>query len=138
PWRFAAHAGGTSVLVGDTEGPEAVVAAAGERPVVVHDAKALGTVPANLEHDTMIAAYLLDPAARAYPLDELAADRGSGSEVEDPAARDALLTAALAAWHPEHLRDRRHEPPPKEIALPPVPGLRQMALAARPPDTAPP
>ena len=41
PWRFAAHAGGASVLVGDSDGPEAVVAAAGDRPVVVHDAKAL-------------------------------------------------------------------------------------------------
>src|SRR5438067_1780184 len=129
PWRFAAHAGGTSVLVGDTEGPEAVVAAAGERPVVVHDAKALGTVPANLEHDTMIAAYLLDPAARAYPLDELAADRGFGSDVEDPVARDALLTGALAAWQREHLRERGHESLLKEIELPLVRVLREMELA---------
>src|SRR5436305_1738766 len=129
PWRFAAHAGGTSVLVGDAEGPEAVVAAAGERPVVVHDAKALGTVPANLEHDTMIAAYLLDPAARAYPLDELAADRGFGSEVEDPAARDALLTGALAAWQRQRLHERGHESLLKEIELPLVRVLREMELA---------
>src|SRR5437764_6897693 len=129
PWRFAAHAGGTSVLVGDADGPEAVVAAAGERPVVVHDAKALGTVPANLEHDTMIAAYLLDPAARAYPLDELAADRGFGSEVEDPVARDALMTGALAAWQREHLRERGHESLLKEIELPLVRVLREMELA---------
>src|SRR5207248_3641067 len=129
PWRFAAHAGGSSVLVGDADGPEAVVVAAAERPVVVHDAKALGTVPDNLEHDTLIAAYLLDPAGRAYPLDELAADRGLGAEVDDPTARDALLTGALAAWQRERLRERGHESLLKEIELPLVRVLREIELA---------
>jgi DNA polymerase-1 len=75
--RFAALADdGASVLTGDCSDLSEISEAAGDRPVVVHDAKALGAVPANLAHDTMVAAYLLDPAARAYPLDELAADRG--------------------------------------------------------------
>jgi DNA polymerase I len=129
PWRFAAHAGGTSLLTGVSDGPEAVVAAAGDRPVVVHDAKALGRVPPNLAHDTMIAAYLLDPAARAYPLDELAADRGFGTEVEDPAARDALLTGALAAWQRDQLAERGLESLLGEIELPLVRVLREMELA---------
>ena len=30
-----------------------------------------GLTPENLEHDTMVAAYLIDPARRRYPLDEL-------------------------------------------------------------------
>jgi DNA polymerase-1 len=129
PWRFAARAGGSSVLVGDSDGPEAVVAAAGDRPVVVHDAKALRTVPDNLAHDTMVAAYLLDPAARAYPLDELAADRGFGTEVEDPTARDALLTGALASWQREQLRERGHEALLTDIEMPLVRVLREMELA---------
>src|SRR5256714_13247170 len=129
PWRFAAHAGGASVLVGDADGPEPVVAAAGDRPVVVHDAKALGHVPDNLEHDTMIAAYLLDPAARAYPLAELAAARGLGAAVDDPTARDALLTGALAAWQRKQLTERGHDSLLKEIELPLVRALREMELA---------
>src|SRR5256714_5409652 len=129
PWRFAAHAGGASVLVGDADGPEPVVAAAGDRPVVVHDAKALGHVPDNLEHDTMIAAYLLDPAARAYPLAELAAARGLGAAVDDPTARDALLTGALAAWQRKQLTERGHDSLLKEIELPLVRALREMERA---------
>jgi DNA polymerase I len=129
PWRFAAHTGGRTVLVGDCDGPEGMVDAAGDRPVVVHDAKALRTVPDNLAHDTLIAAYLLDPAARAYPLDELAADRGLGAEVDDPTARDALLTGALASWQREQLRDRGHESLLREIELPLVRVLREMELA---------
>ena len=128
-WRFAAHAGAASVLVGDCDGPEAVVAAAAERPVVVHDAKALRAIPDRLAHDTLIAAYLLDPAGRAYPLDELAADRGLGADVADPTARDALLTGALARWQREQLRERGHESLLRDIELPLVRVLREMELA---------
>src|SRR5207247_1144049 len=67
PWRFGAYAGGQEALAGGVAGPEELVAAVGERPVAVHDAKSLRTVPPNLAHDTMVAAYLLDPAGRAYP-----------------------------------------------------------------------
>ena len=59
------------------------------RPLIAHDAKSLGgggrtgllaaAAPEALEldHDTMVAAYLIDPARRAYELAELAADEGS-------------------------------------------------------------
>ena len=70
-WRFGAYAGGAHALAGEVDDPAELVAAAGDRPVVAHDAKALGDVPANLVFDTEIAAYLLDPARRGFPLDEL-------------------------------------------------------------------
>ena len=70
-WRFAAATPGGSVLSGACDRPEDLVAALGERPVTAHDAKALGEVPANLAHDTMLGAYLLEPARRAFPLREL-------------------------------------------------------------------
>ncbi len=79
-------------------GPEELVAALGSRPVVAHDAKSLGEVPAVLAHDTEVAAYLLEPARRAYPFRELCEERGLATSVEDPAAADAVLAHALAAW----------------------------------------
>ena len=66
--------------------------------MIAHDAKALGEVPANLAFDTEVAAYLLDPARRGYPLDELAEERGMGVEADDPqAARAVLATSSPAA-----------------------------------------
>ena len=71
--------------------------AAGDRPVVAHDAKALGDVPANLVFDTQLAAYLLDPARRGFPLDELAEERGLAVTAEDENAARAVLVHDLAA-----------------------------------------
>ena len=45
-WRYAAYAGGGIALAGETDDPAAVIAAAGDRRVVAHDAKALGDVSA--------------------------------------------------------------------------------------------
>ncbi|MFL5820145.1 MAG: DNA polymerase I [Solirubrobacteraceae bacterium] len=129
PWRFAVSAGGESVLAGECARPEDLVAACGERPVVVHDAKALGAIPANLAHDTLVAAYLLDPAARAYPLDELCADRGLGAAVDDPAACQVLLVGALAAWQRREIAARGHEALLREVELPLVRVLRAMEQA---------
>ena len=96
-WRFGVAARPEEVLVGDCDGPEEVVAALGGRSVVAHDAKALGVVPAGLAFDTMLAAYLLDPARRGYPLGELCEDRGIDPGLEEPAAWQAAALAALAA-----------------------------------------
>src|SRR3954453_20250102 len=63
-WRYGAYAGGEYALAGEIDDPSQFVAAAGDRPVVAHDAKALGDVPPNLVFDTELAAYLLDPARR--------------------------------------------------------------------------
>ncbi len=61
--------------------------------MVAHDAKALGEVPANLAFDTEIAAFLLDPARRGFPLDELAEERGIAVDSDDLQAQRAGLVA---------------------------------------------
>jgi DNA polymerase I len=127
-WRYGAFAGGEQALAGETPGPEELVAAAGDRPVAAHDAKSLRVVPPNLAHDTMVAAYLIDPAARAYPFDELCSDRGVESDVEDPVARDAVLVHWLASRQREVLRERDAERLLDEVELPLVHVLRAMEV----------
>jgi DNA polymerase-1 len=125
--RWAA-ADGERILSGASTLDE-LAAALGARPLAAHDAKSLGGgrhgllaaaaregVELRLAHDTMLAAYLLEPQRRTYELTELAADAGigiasapaadaddgqlslDGSEGEaglDP-AEEARLVAALA------------------------------------------
>jgi DNA polymerase-1 len=87
--RWAA-AEGERVLAGSSSHDELAVALAG-RSFLAHDAKSLGGgrhgllaaavregVDLTLDHDTMIAAYLLEPQRRTYELTELAADAGIG------------------------------------------------------------
>ena len=88
------------------DGPEELVAALGDRPVVAHDAKALGVVPPGLTHDTLLAAYLLEPARRGFPFREICEERGLASDVDDPAGADAVVLQALAAWQREQLAER--------------------------------
>ena len=143
PWRFAvavttgedgkdssggAPAGLWEVLVGDCGGPEEVAAACGDRAVVVHDAKALGLVPPELAHDTLLGAYLLDPARRGYPFGELCEERGLAVDVEDPVAGEAVLLGALAAWQREQIAGRGLEEVMREIELPLVAVLREMEI----------
>src|SRR3954451_3189163 len=85
-WRFGAYAGGGYALVGEVADPAELIAAAGSRPVIGHDAKSLGAVAANLAFDTEVAAYLLDPARRGYPLDELCEERGLAVNGDDEQA----------------------------------------------------
>jgi DNA polymerase-1 len=127
-WRFAV-ARGEDVLAGDCEGPEEVSVACGELPVLVHDAKALGLVPAGLVHDTLLGAYLLEPARRGYPFAELCEERGLVCEVQDAAARDALLLGALAQWQRAQIAERGLEGLMRDIELPLVGVLRAMELA---------
>ncbi len=117
--RFAAYAGGDHVLVGEAETLAALGLAWGERPVVAHDWKSLASASVGgerdadsfgappLEHDTMVAAYLIDPARRRYMLAELSEEEGIGARVEGPAgngdghparplAERAVTTRALA------------------------------------------
>jgi DNA polymerase I len=106
PLGFAAYAGGDEVLVGETETLAALTLSWGSRPVVAHDWKtiATGEEPCDappLEHDTMVAAYLLDPAGRAYPLLEIAEREGIGARIADGdgfsgLAERAVLTRELA------------------------------------------
>ena len=127
-WRWAAAAG-ELVLAGECARPEDLVAALADRPVIAHDAKRLGEVPPLLVHDTLLGAYLLEPARRGYPFRELCEERGLATQVEDPTAADALLTAALADWQREQIVERGLQPVMAEIELPLVVVLRRMEQA---------
>jgi DNA polymerase-1 len=126
-WRFAVASDG-NILVGDCAGPEEVVEACGERPVVAHDAKALKLVPPGLVHDTLLGAYLLEPARRGYPLAELCEERGLASDLEDPVAAQALLLGALARWQQVQIAERELEDVMRDIELPLVVVLRDMEI----------
>jgi DNA polymerase-1 len=91
--RWAA-AQGERILAGSSSLDELAVALAG-KPLVAHDAKSLGGgrhgllaaaaregVELEIDHDTMLAAYLLEPQRRTYELTELAADAGIGLIVQ--------------------------------------------------------
>ena len=134
-WSFGAYAGGGEVLGGSCERPEDLVRALGSRPVLAHDAKALGEVPAVLAHDTEVAAYLLEPARRAYPFRELCEERGLAAAIEDPAGADAILVAALTAWQREEIRGRGLTELLDEVELPLVRLLRKMEQAGLKLDT---
>ncbi len=99
--RRWAGADGERVVTGETTQDELAAVLAG-RPLVAHDTKSLGGgrhgllaaaaregVELTLDHDTMLAAYLLEPQRRTYELTELAADAGIGiAEGAAPAAGD--------------------------------------------------
>jgi DNA polymerase I len=127
PWRFAVAADG-EVLAGDCSGPEEVAVALGERPVVVHDAKALGVVPPGLVHDTLLGAYLLEPARRGYPFGELCEERGLTTDIDDVAASAAVMLGVLADWQREQIAERGLERVMQEIELPLVVVLRELEL----------
>ncbi len=112
--------------MGDCAGPAEVVAACGDRAVVAHDAKALDVVPATLAHDTLLGAYLLEPARRGYPFAELCEERSMVCDLEDPVAADAVLLQALAAWQREQIQERGLDGLMREIELPLVAVLRDM------------
>ena len=115
PLRFAAYAGGEEALVGEAETVTALALSWGERPVVAHDWKAAltGEEPVEgppLEHDTMVAAYLIDPSRRSYPLTELAEQEGIGARVEGgdglaSLAERAVITRVLAERQLERLEE---------------------------------
>jgi DNA polymerase-1 len=141
PWRFAVYAQQSSntespgdrarrgiALVGDCAGPEEVVAACAGNAVVAHDAKALGLVPPGLVHDTLLGAYLLEPARRGYPFDELCEERGFVADVEDSVAAQALLLGALATWQRTQIAERELQAVMGDIELPLVSVLREMEL----------
>ena len=136
-WRYGVYIDETrEVIVGTIPQPEQLVEALGTRPVIAHDAKSLGLVPANLVHDTEVAAYLLEPAARAYPFRELCEDRGLAADVSDEAGSDAVLVQALAAWQREEIRGRGLTDLLNDVELPIVRILRGMELVGVKLDTA--
>jgi DNA polymerase-1 len=136
-WRFGVYAESIDELVtGECARPEDLVAAVGDRPVIAHDAKSLGEVPSNLAHDTEVAAYLLEPARRAYPFRELCEERGLATDAPEGAGADARLTQALAAWQREEIRGRGLTDLLMEVELPIVWILREMEQVGVKLDTA--
>jgi DNA polymerase-1 len=127
-WRFGAVVGEEGV-VGTVDDPAELVAALGDRPVIAHDAKAWGTVPANLAHDTLLAAYLLEPARRGFPFAEICEERGLKTDAAEPLAADAALGQALAGWQREQLTERGLTSLLNDVELPLVEVLRAMELA---------
>ena len=95
----------------------------GDRAVIAHDAKQLGDVPPNLVFDTAVAGYLLDPARRGYPLDELAEERGIGADAGDELATYAVLIHELA---------KRQRPQIEERGLTDLMNTGRAAARARP------
>jgi DNA polymerase-1 len=156
--RWAA-ADGERILAGTSSHDELALALAG-RSFLAHDAKSLGGgrhgllaaaaregAELTLDHDTMIAAYLLEPQRRTYELTELAADAGIGlaegaaaqapgddgqlalgEEVEaglDP-PEEARLVAALAEVQRPRIEQLGLEKLLREIELPLVHVLAAM------------
>ncbi len=137
--RFAGS-GGLSLALSDDawavvgEGPEVATGPLGEgvgaalarslagAAVACHDAKAVVRDTGDElrpVHDTMIAAYLLEPRRRGYPLEELAADAGIGVDGEpDPVVRDAALVRELTERQRAGLAREGLEPLYHEIELP--------------------
>ena len=82
----------------------------------------------------MLAAYLIDPARRGYPLEELAGDEGIGAEVEgdgDGVAAEAVVTRVLAERQRERLEDDGLTRLLHEVELPLVDVLVEMERAGR-------
>jgi DNA polymerase I len=89
---------GEKVVTGEAPDLAEVAGELRGRPLIAHDVKSQGgggrsgllaVAPPGtleLEHDTMVAAYLIDPARRVYELNELAADAGLAAA---PAGADA-------------------------------------------------
>jgi DNA polymerase-1 len=85
--RFGAT-DGKRMIAGDATDMDKLAADLVGHAVISHDAKAIGgggrtgllavagMGAVDLDHDTMVAAYLIDPARRTYVLSELAADAG--------------------------------------------------------------
>jgi DNA polymerase I len=156
--RWAA-AQGERIVAGSSTLDELAVELAG-RPLAAHDAKSLGGgrhgllaaaaregVELALDHDTLLAAYVLEPQRRTYELTELAADAGIGiaeaaaaepdeddgqlalgEEVEaglDP-GEEARLVAALAEAQRPRLEQLELESLLRDVELPLVHVLAAM------------
>jgi DNA polymerase-1 len=156
--RWAATQG--ERIVAGAASLDELAVALGDRPLAAHDAKSLGGgrhgllaaaaregVALTLDHDTLLAAYLLEPQRRTYELTELAADAGIGlaeSAAAEPSeddaqmalgeeaeagldpAEEARLVAALAETQRPRLEQFELEPLLREVELPLVHVLAAM------------
>lgn len=133
------------LLAGGCGSAAEVLAALGERPLVCHDGKALADGRAaraagaaadhgasyrapRLDHDTLLAAYVLEPQRRAYPLDELADEAGIAvaEAIIDPAASAAGRVALLARRQRKLVESAGLTELLRDVELPLVDVLREM------------
>ena len=110
---------GDRVVAGDADDLETLASGLAGRPLIGHDLKGLGGAARHsllaaageegleLELDTTIAAYLLDPARRTYDLHELAADLGLSAATRRDADGDGQLSLDEGAG----ARPGRRRPP---------------------------
>src|SRR4051812_39720448 len=134
----AADDGRVAVALGD----EVVVAPRPERiegNFVAHDAKALGVEAVD---DTMILAYLIDPARSEYLLDDLSAEYAveavAEPEAEEETARlvrHAAVTLRLRDPLLDRVRERGGEPLYRGVEMPPTGGLARVQGGGGPLDT---
>jgi DNA polymerase I len=154
--RWAAS-DGEKVVAGDADDLGELAGELSGRPLIAHDAKGLGgggrhgllaiaSDRLELSYDTMVAAYLVDPARRTYDLHELAADAGLAAapastepgqlslaaeegEVPGDPAVDARLTHELAARQRERLAELGLERLLGEVEMPLIEVLAAMERA---------
>lgn len=150
PLRFAVARlgdGGRPVelLVGGCGSAAEVLAVLDGRPLVCHDGKALADGRAarsagvaadhaatyrapKLAHDTLLAAYVLEPQRRGYPLDELADEAGIAvaEEIVDPAAAAVGRVALLAQHQRKLVESAGLTELLRDVELPLVDVLREM------------
>ncbi|MSW52821.1 MAG: DNA polymerase I, partial [Actinobacteria bacterium] len=148
PLRFAVallhDARPKELLVGGCTAPADVLVALEGRPLVVHDGKALaeggaaraqdaeggvrGYRAPRLEHDTLLAQYVLEPQRRGYPLDELADEAGVAvaEGVTDVAAATAGRVALLAVHQRRLLHEAGLTDLLRDVELPLVDVLREI------------
>ncbi len=146
---------GKSLVEGDCPDFADLVKALGKRRLIGHDLKSLGggarygvlaaAGPGGLDlrHDTMVGAYLLDPARRSYDLIDIAAQRGlaaaskeeegaDGDQLElgdepppDPAA-EARLVWEIAQLQREGMKEQKIERLMDEVEMPLIEVLAAM------------
>jgi DNA polymerase I len=147
---------GKRLVEGDCPNLAAFAKALGDRRLIGHDLKSLGggarhgllAIRADdgldLRHDTMVGAYLLDPARRSYDLVDIAAQRGlaaAAKEAEatggdgqlelgeepppDPAA-EARLVWEIAARQRESMKELDLERLMNEVEMPLIEVLAEM------------
>jgi DNA polymerase I len=152
-----AGARGDRLVSGDASDLEALARELAGRPLIAHDLKSLGGgrhgllaaahaagIELEFEYDTMLGAYLLDPARRNYDLVELAADAGMAVAPREDAAEDgqlelgeeaepsldapseARLVAELAERHRKRIDELGLERLLREVELPLVEVLAAM------------
>ncbi|MGE4426420.1 MAG: DNA polymerase, partial [Solirubrobacteraceae bacterium] len=135
---FAASRFAPPVAVGPDAAPVSdATAPAGADRAAAADAPAVRAVAApddptsdadrpRLAFDTLIAAYLLEPQRRGYPLDELADEASLAIDVDDAAGLAAVRTALLAVRQRELLTKAGLDRLLTEVELPLVGLLRDM------------